>query len=161
MALFCRDVDNGAGLIDRALAINPNLATGWQLRAWVSVMLGEHEMALEQFARAQLLSPIDPDTYASESGIGAANLFLGRYEEALKWTAKALVQQPDWMIAQRFLAAANALAGNIDEARRVMWRILQTDSVLRLSNFKTYASVRRPADIETMLEGLRLAGLPE
>jgi hypothetical protein len=62
---------------------------------------------------------------------------------------------------ERFLAAANALAGNIDEARRVMWRILQTDSVLRLSNFKTYASVRRPADIETMLEGLRLAGLPE
>jgi len=62
---------------------------------------------------------------------------------------------------ERFLAAANALAGNIDEARRVMGRILQTDSVLRLSNFRTYTSVRRPADIETMLEGLRLAGLPE
>jgi hypothetical protein len=42
-----------------------------------------------------------------------------------------------------------------------MGRILQTDSVMRLSNFRTYTSVRRPADIETMLEGLRLAGLPE
>jgi len=161
IAVVCRDVSTGAGLIDRALAINPNLAIGWQTRGWVSIMLGEHEAAIEQIARAQRLSPMDPETYISEAGVGAATLQLGRYDEAVKWLAKALAHQPNWMVVKRMSAAANALAGNINEAHKVMGEIRQADPVLRLSNFRTYTSLHREADIETMIEGLRLAGLPE
>jgi hypothetical protein len=42
-----------------------------------------------------------------------------------------------------------------------MGELRQADPVLHLSNFRRYTQWRRPADIETMLEGLRLAGLPE
>jgi TolB-like protein len=161
IAIVCRDLERGAVLIDRALAINPNLAIGWQTRGWVSVMLGEHQMGLDQIARAQRLSPLDPESFISEGGMGAANLGLRKYDEAVSWLARTLVHQPNWKIAKRQAAIANAHAGNIAEARRLMEDIRLESPMLRLSNFKSYTHWRRPEDIEMMLQGLRLAGLPE
>jgi tetratricopeptide (TPR) repeat protein len=161
IAVVCRELESGAVLIDRALAINPNLAVGWQTRGWVSVMLGEHQMALDQIARAQRLSPVDPESFISEGGMGAANLGLRKYDEAVKWLGKALARQPNWMIPKRQSVVANALAGNIEEARRLLEDIRRENPAMRLSNFKSYLRWTRPEDIEMMLEGMRLAGLPE
>ena len=161
IAVVCRELESGAVLIDRALAINPNLAVGWQTRGWVSVLLGEHQIALDQIARAQRLNPMDPQSFISEGGMGAANLGLRKYDEALKWLAKTLVHQPNWMVAKRQAAIANAHAGNIVEARRIMEDIRRENPMLRLSNLKSYTMWSRPEDIEMMVEGMRLAGLPE
>jgi adenylate cyclase len=159
IAVVCGEFRGGAVLIDRALSINPNLAGGWQTRGWVSVLLGEHQMALEQIARAQRLNPMDPESFISDGGMGAANLGLRKYDEAVKWLARTLARQPNWMIAKRQSVIANAHAGNIEEARRHLEDIRRADPLLRLSNFRTLWT--RPADVEMMLEGMRLAGLPE
>lgn len=161
IAVVCREYESGAALIDRALAINPNLAAGWQTRGWVSVLLGEHQMALDQIARAQRLNPMDPQGFISDGGMGAANLGLRRYDEAVKWLARTLARQPNWMIPKRQSVIANAHAGNIEEARRLLEDIRRADPLLRLSNFRSLIQWSRPADVEMMLEGMRLAGLPE
>jgi TolB-like protein/class 3 adenylate cyclase len=162
-ALFyvCRDEEAGKALIDRALTLNQNLARGWNMRAAVSLFLGRHEEVIEYAMRALRLSPIDPGVYRSESNVAAAFLLSGRYDEAISWSAKALTRQPNYMLALRTLAAANALKGNLDEAQRTMTRLREVYPALRLSNYTDYLPYRQHEDIERMLEGLRLAGLPE
>ena len=46
-------------MLDRGLAVNPNLALGWRCRGWASVLLGDHQNAVEQLALALRLSPLD------------------------------------------------------------------------------------------------------
>ena len=60
LAYVVRDLEVGAGLIDRALVLNSNLAEAWNFGGWVKNWLGEPEPAIERFARAMRLSPLDP-----------------------------------------------------------------------------------------------------
>jgi TolB-like protein len=77
--------DNGTGdvIADQALAVNPNLSEAWRMRGWISVYLGRHEPALEQFHYAMRLNPLDPQIYLVEAGLASANFFLRRFEIAL------------------------------------------------------------------------------
>ena len=60
LAYVVRDLEVGAALIDRALVLNSNLAEAWYYGGWVKNFLGEPEAAIERFARAMRLSPLDP-----------------------------------------------------------------------------------------------------
>ena len=60
LAYVVRDLGVGAALIDRALVLNSNLAEAWIFGGWVKNWLGEPEPAIERFARAMRLSPLDP-----------------------------------------------------------------------------------------------------
>ena len=161
LVFVCHDYDTGATLVDQALSLNPNLAVCWQNRGYVSMYIGQHETALEQVSRALRLSPLDPETFRSESIMAMAHMFQGRNEQALIWATKALARQSNWMPAMRCSAAANALAGNIDEAQKVMVRMLQLHPAFNVSYCRYLSPYRRPQDIEKFIEGLRLAGLPE
>ena len=48
LAFVLGEIDNGDALIERALALNPNLAHAWFLSGWVKVWRGEPEVALER-----------------------------------------------------------------------------------------------------------------
>ncbi|MBW8854024.1 MAG: adenylate/guanylate cyclase domain-containing protein, partial [Bradyrhizobium sp.] len=155
LVVVCREYDTGPALIDKALAINPNLAAGWQRRGIVSLWLGQHEAALEQLARALRLSPLDPQLFLSEVYIGMVHLFRGRYDEALSWITRALAHQPNFVVVLRAAAAANAFAGNIDEARKLVARILQISPTASISHYMSINLYQRPEDIERMVGGLR------
>ena len=157
----CEEYDTGAALVDQSLLINPNLAAGWTNRGAIRLFLGQHEAAIEQLGRALRLNPLDPETYWSEGPMAYAYLLLGRYDEALNWAAKALSHQPGWAVAIRASIAANVLAGNIEEARRVMVSMRQHDPGEGVSKLRGYLPYHRPEDIERIVEALRLAGLPE
>jgi hypothetical protein len=59
------------------------------------------------------------------------------------------------------VAACNALAGRLDQARKAMTRLRQIDPALRVSDLRRMFPFRRPEDIARYEEGLRKAGLPE
>jgi hypothetical protein len=48
LAFVVRDLEAGAGLIDRALVLNSNLAEAWFYGGWVKNYLGEPEPAIER-----------------------------------------------------------------------------------------------------------------
>jgi TolB-like protein/class 3 adenylate cyclase len=106
-----RDLEVGAALIDRALVLNSNLAEAWLWGGWVKSFLGEPETAIERFARAMRLSPLDPFVTGMRSGTAFAHFLLGRYDEAASWAAMALRENPDFQPALRQAAASNAMAG--------------------------------------------------
>jgi TolB-like protein/Tfp pilus assembly protein PilF len=154
------DVTVGAGLIDRALGLNPNLASAWLSSGWVRVWLGEPDLALEHFARAMRLSPVDLQLFNMQAGTASAHFIAGRYCDALLWAEKALTDKPAFGPALRIAAASYALAGQPDVARRTMARFREADPGARVSNIKDRVVWRRPGDLERLVAGLREAGLP-
>jgi TolB-like protein len=162
LAYVVRDLELGAALIDRALGLNSNLAEAWSYGGWVKNFLGEPEAAIERFARAMRLSPLDPRVTVMRGGTAFAHFFLGRYDEAASWAAKALQDSPDFQGGLRIAAASNAMAGRPEQAHKAMARLRQLNPVLRVSTLKdVLGPYRRAEDLSRLEEGLRRAGLPE
>ena len=161
IAFACCEYEVGVALLDRGLSVNPNLALGWRCRGWVSVLLGQHQSAIDQLAFALRLSPLDPLNFMTERGMAAALLHLERYEEAASWAVKALAHKPGEAGSLRIAAAAKALAGRIDEARSITADILQLHPHMRLSDLGKIMGLGRKEDVDRMFRGLRLAGMPE
>lgn len=158
---FLHDLDNSAAFIDRALALNPNLAAAWNLSGWVRAYRGELDLAIEHQARAMRFSPIDPILYNMHVGTAFAHFLAGRYDEASEWANKALREQPNYPAATRILAASKALLGQLSEAHDAMANLRTFDPSLRVSNVSELYPVRRPEDLAKLVEGLRKAGLPD
>src|SRR5204863_734243 len=136
LAVVVRDLEVGAGLIDRALVLNSNLAEAWFYGGWVKNWLGEPEAAIERFARAMRLSPLDPWVTRMRSGTAHAHFFLGRHDPAASWAAMALQDNPDFQPGLRIDAASNAMAGRPEQAHKAMARLRRLNPVLRVSNLK-------------------------
>lgn len=153
-------LDVGAGLIDQALALDPNLAAAWHLSGWVRIWQEKPETAIEHIERAIRLSPHDPLMFVMQNGIAAAHFLAGRYEDASTWSERALRSQADYVPALRVGAASLACAGRRFEAQKVMARIRQIDPELRVSNLADVVPFRGENDITRYIDGLKQAGLP-
>jgi TolB-like protein len=112
-----REVENGAALADRAIELNPNLALAWGICGWVTLMLGQHDAAIDRTAQAMRLSPLDPFMRGPQTTMAVAHLMAGRYAEAVSWAAKALQPDPKFAPALRIVVASHALAGNLEQTR--------------------------------------------
>jgi TolB-like protein len=160
LAYLVHEFDAAAFCIDRALALNPNLASAWFASGWLRLRIGEPDLAIEHLARFKRMSPLDPLMPVARSGSAFAHLFSGRFDEALSQAEQALQESPNLHLALRASAAANALAGRIDRAQRLAARLRQIDPVLRISNLEDVVTFR-PEDLAKFADGLRMAGLPD
>jgi adenylate cyclase len=162
LAYVVGDLDDGAAFIERALALNPNLASAWYFSGWTRIWLGDPDSAVERVARAMRLSPLDPLIDRMQGVTSAAHLFCGRYDEALSWAERALRASPVPALALPAAIASNALTGRMEEARKLLTRLRQVAPELRLSNLRDMLGpYRRPEYLARYEEGLRKAGLPE
>jgi tetratricopeptide (TPR) repeat protein len=162
LAFVVRDLEVGPALIDRALGLNSNSAEAWSYGGWVKTWLGEPEPAIERFARAMRLSPLDPRVTGMRAGTAHAHFFLGRYAEAASWAAMALQDNADYQPGLRMAAASNAMVGRLEQAHKAMARLRQLNPALRVSDLKdAVGPYRRAGDLARYEEGLRQAGLPE
>ncbi len=162
LAYAVGDLDDGAAFIDRSLALNPNLAAAWLDSGSARIWLGDPDLAIEHLARAMRLSPLDPLIGIMQAATAYAHFFAGRYDVASSWAGMALRERPDSLNSMHIAAASNALAGRLEEARKVLARLRQLDPTLRVSNLRdTLGPYRRPEDVPRLEEGLRQAGLPE
>jgi len=135
LAQVVRDLEPAAAFIDRALVLNSNLAEAWFYGGWVKNWLGEPEAAIERFARAMRLSPLDR-MMGIRGGTAHAHFFLGRYDEAASWAAITLQNNADFHPGLRIAAASNAMAGRPEQAHKAVARLRQINPALRVSNLK-------------------------
>jgi len=77
--------------LDRADALDPNIATSWEARGFIRRARGDHPGALEAFRRAVELNPNLPVSYAQQAN---ALALTGRPEEAPALVEKALRLSP-------------------------------------------------------------------
>jgi TolB-like protein len=155
------DLDYGIGLNDRALLLNPNLASAWFLGGFLRAWNGNPDGAIECFTHAMRLNPLDPEMYRMQTGMAVAHLFAGRFDVASSWAEKSFRQLPDFLIPAGIIAASHALAGRQEEARRAIEHLRRLDPTLRVSNLADWLPIHRAEDLATFQNGLRRAGLPE
>jgi len=161
LAYVAHEADTGAAFIDRALVLNPSLASAWACSGCVRYWLGKPDLAVEHLARAVRLSPLDPRMPAMQNISAHAHFVAGRYDEASSWAEMVLREHPESHSALRVIAASKALAGHIEEAKKVSTRLRKVDPTLRVSNLKDVLGPFRPEALARYEEGLRKAGLPE
>jgi adenylate cyclase len=161
LAYVVGDLDDGAAYIDRALALNPNLATAWLHSGVVRTYLREPDLAIEHLARAMRLSPLDPQMFLMQAETAHAHFFAGRYDLASSWAGRAIRHPPESHNSLRIAVASNALAGRLEQAQKTLVRLRQLDPLLRVSNLRERLGPYRPEDVARLQEGLRRAGLPE
>jgi len=161
LAYVVHEFDAGQLFIDRALALNPNLARAWNSSVWLRVWMGDPDTAIQHFAQFRRLSPLDITMPRQLSGSAFAHFFAGRYDEACSQAEQALQESPDLHPALRASVASNARAGRIERARDALSRLRHIDPALRVSNLGDITPLRRPEDIAKYAEAMRKAGLPE
>ena len=155
------DFDRAVSLMDRAQALNPNLAMAWHLGGWIRCFIGQQDLAVEHLERAVRLSPVDPQRPGMLAAIAAAHFAAGRFDVASSLAKTAMLEQSTNFIAALVAAAANAMAGNLDVATRAMERVYELDPNFRLHKVKYRLPNRRPETIALWEDALRRAGLPE
>jgi TolB-like protein/class 3 adenylate cyclase len=158
VAYVLRDLSSAKQLTDRAVELNPNLASAWINGGWINIWLGYPEVAVEQLSRAHRLDPVS--TYFSP--MAHACFFLDRYEQALDQAQHLLRHNPDNHAGLRVGAASAALAGRTDAAHQLAARLQAVDPAFCISRLREYLGpYQRHEFVEKYAEGLRLAGLPE
>jgi TolB-like protein/class 3 adenylate cyclase len=124
LAYLANDLDAGATFIDRALAMNPNMATAWHFSCWIRIMLGLPDLALSHERRAMRLSPLDPLLGHMQTAAALAELCAGRFVEASLCAQKAR-NLANYPIGLGVAAASSALAGRLEEAQNAVARLRQ------------------------------------
>ncbi|HJQ55303.1 MAG TPA: hypothetical protein VJ890_00265 [Vineibacter sp.] len=161
LGMTTSDVEGGLAHVDRALALNPNLASAWTASGILRTNLGDNDTAIEHLARAMRLSPLDPLMFLMHTFMAFAHFLAGRHELAWPLAEKACREQPHYLTAVRIAAACNAAAGRQGEARKHVERALRLDPDLRISRLNDRVSTLRPDVHAKFVDALRAAGLPE
>ena len=155
------DFDRAVSLLDRAQALNPNLAMAWHLGGWIRCFNGQQDLAVEHLERAVRLSPVDPQRPGMLAAIAAAHFSAGRFDAASSLSKTAMLEQSNNFIAALVAAGANAMAGNLDTATSAMERVRKLDPNFRLHKVKYRLPNRQPEALARWEDALRRAGLPE
>lgn len=161
LAHLAGDLDGGIALLDRAIFLNPNLASAWFLGGFLRTWHGECESAIEHFERAMRLSPVDPELYRMQAGIAMAHLFAGRIERASAWAERSYSNLPSFLMVVALIAATRALGGRQEDAKRAIEEVRKLAPGLRVSNITDWLPISRPEHLSIFADGLRKAGLAE
>jgi TolB-like protein/class 3 adenylate cyclase/tetratricopeptide (TPR) repeat protein len=153
--------EEGADLIERALALNPHLSSAWQFGGLLKAFRGEPETAIEHLAHAMRLSPLDPSLYSMQTATALAHFVAGRYDESVLWAERASREDPNFLPAIRIIATSAGNSGQLERAQKAAKRMLEIDPAFRVSRLTDHVPLRRPEDLARYAEGLRRAGLPE
>ena len=160
LAQVVGELNEGAALIERALALNPNLAGSWNMGGWVRLWLNQPDAAIDHFARAMRLSPLDFGFHAAETGTAFAHIRAGRYEEASLWAERASRGQPRSADAAQAVALSSALVGNMEKAKDAIRRLLEVAPNRRISTAIVSRNLS-PERHARLTDLLRRAGMPE
>ncbi len=151
------------------IARNPAEPTAYKEMGLNKLYLGATLEAVEWFRRADAIAPRDPDRWTWLQGLGRALMQLGDDAAAVSALSQALISNPDYVRGKAMLAAAEALAGNAEAARRHFAVYAAVEPNMTVRHFAEQRS-SVPSDAVSpiyrresgrILEGLRRAGMPD
>lgn len=149
------------------IARNPAEPTAYKEMGLNELYLGRTKKAVEWFRRADAIAPRDPDRWTWLQGLGRALMQLGDDAEALLALSQAMLSNPGDARVKALIAAAEALAGDAEAARRRLVDYVAIEPAMTVQRFARQRSSVPPAAVspvyrresERILEGLRLAGM--
>lgn len=154
------DHDEAVELADRAIELNPHASSVCTACGWALVFGGYFEDAIALFKESLALDPLNARDAQDFSGVAIGNFYLKKFDEAADWAKRGVAKNPEHTASLRYLAAALAHAGRLDEAREVVGTLLERQPNSSLRRSREGHSLRHPWMVDLYIEGLRLAGLP-
>ena len=156
-----KDYDLAMAAIQSAVEANPNDLLVVSRAGIAHLHCGSIADSLACFHRAIRLSPRDPETHASLTGIAHCQMVLGDFQEALIWATRSLTLRPSFQCTYWMLIAANAQLGRMDEARKFLAAFRKLAPGVTIASIWAGQPQRDPSRCAAILDGLRIAGLAE
>jgi adenylate cyclase len=116
------------------------------------------EEAIRYFQQALRMSPHDPLKAFFYSGTGVAHYYAHRYDEAIEWANKAILERPGFSAAQRILVASLAQAGRTKVATAAMTKLREVQPNISIAWIEQHVPYTERA-MPHFLDGMRKAGL--
>jgi DNA-binding winged helix-turn-helix (wHTH) protein/tetratricopeptide (TPR) repeat protein len=126
------------------------------------LMLGQLDEALAEFREADRVAPNSRLRWGWNQGMGLIYLMRGEDEKAVDLLSRAALEAPNAGHPAAYLASAYALVGREQEAHDALAHYLKLWPNTSLGNFGPMVGTAAfNSKMERVIEGLRLAGLPE
>jgi adenylate cyclase len=142
-----------------SIELNPNFALGHAMLGLALGYSGESEGGLDHLALAMRLSPRDAQQARYLSCTGLCHLMARRFDEAVQFERRAVQLRPHFLGAWRSLAAAAALAGDLEVAQAALAEAHRLQPDLSLSWINEHIPIVHERDRQMYVEGLKAAGL--
>ena len=159
-------VTEGIAGCEHALLLDRNLANTHACIGLGKVYVGRAEETEAHIVEALRLSPRDTRASGAMHIAGYAKNHLGQWEQAVAWFRRAIEAHRDHPHTNFQLGIALAQLGRLDEARSAVKTGLALNPSFTISRARTtWTAVNDDptylAQFETILEGMRIAGIPE
>ncbi len=155
------DLHESAALLRYARAANPNSGEALLVSAWHALVAGDPELARRHLDDMDRPAARPIDAALASAARVCVLLFTRRFADAVVAARTALIRGPGLPLSRVFLIAALAHAGERDEASQ------QVAALLRIQPHRTIRMTDQAMRFHDagmralLLDGLRLAGLPE
>lgn len=159
-AYINKDLATAAERYEAAVRVNPSESLAWLFQSALHSYHSRGELAVECAMRAQRLSPLDPMRYYYDNFTSTAKLSADDYLGAIDYGKRSLRANRTHGPTLRILAIAQALAGQMDDARATIREVLLVEPGFSVSRFiERYPGAAAPHTTK-YAEALRAAGLP-
>jgi adenylate cyclase len=155
--LWRKEHDRAIAQAERAVALSPNGAHGYETLAEVLAFAGRPEESLRFIGQAMRLNPHYPFFYLWT--LGHAYFLARRPQEAVDALTKVVQQNPEFAPAHAYLAVLFSEMGREKEAREAWARAHQLMPNVTLANLRQRVPYRRPADVERLLSAMHRVGM--
>jgi tetratricopeptide (TPR) repeat protein len=156
-----REYDRGLALVRRGAALNPFNFYSVDLAGVAELHCGDLDVSRAHFERAARLNPGATGAFFPLTGIAHVLMAREDYQQALAWAERSYALNPGFDCTLWMLTSASAQLGRMDEARHHCAELRRASPHSTVSSIRAGQPAKIPQRIETVLAGLKLAGLPE
>jgi TolB-like protein len=129
------DLDRSLAWLERATSLSPNYAQGIYAQAWTEFMADTTASARQHVDLAMQLSPLDPLYYAMLALRGLTHIAAGDEQTGAEWAERGARAPGAHALIAMIAAAAQALAGNHEQARRWAAEVRDRNPALTRDDF--------------------------
>jgi TolB-like protein/Flp pilus assembly protein TadD len=163
--IWTKRAAEGIAKCERALELDRNLADAHGNIGFGKIFIGRAEETEAHIAEGLRLSPRDTYAYIWMGRAALANLYLGRWEQAIGWYRRSIEANRNFPYIYFVLGAALAQLGRPDEAHSATKTGLAHIPTFTVTRFHaTWAAMSDDptylSQFEPILEGMRKAGVP-
>ena len=149
--------DQGIAQGEKAVALNPNSGYAHFILGKVLTFASRWEESIPHYKIAVRLDPIPSNNYLFSLGLSYG--YTGQYDEAIKWSEKAIRQEPNSLLARLFMAQVYSWSGQDEKARLEAAEVLMINPKFSLKKWEKKLKYKNQENNERVINALRKAGL--
>ncbi|MGD9411559.1 MAG: tetratricopeptide repeat protein [Desulfobacterales bacterium] len=157
--LYRKDLKRARKEREKAIALDPNYADGLAGLGEVLIWADDLDKGIALVKKAMQLNPHHHAWYFFI--LGVAYTSKGRYEEAIEILDRALIRNPDFLGTHLALAIIYGITDRKEACRNEVEEILRISPEFSLKLLREMIPVSDQAIVDSIIEVLRMAGLPD